>query len=138
MATLQASFKWTHDKQINLIKCLEEFKSSREFRNCNSHPDKVKLYENVRKDLADIHEDEPDPFGPASVSENLYRDFLKLWLQPSLFLLRFQFSLLTFITPYNQPQRNNLLLIGDAREAVMTIKQPWKEGLNFHLRYIFI
>ena len=78
MATLQASFKWTLDKQINLIKCLEEFKSFREFRHCNSHPDKVKLYENVRKDLADIHEDEPDAFGPASVSENLYRDFLKL------------------------------------------------------------
>ena len=84
------------------------------------------------------YEDEPDVFGPASVSENPYRDFLKLWLQPSLLLLCFQFSLVTFITPYNQPQRNNLLLIGDAREAIMTITQPWKEGLNFHLRYIFI
>ena len=32
--------------------------------------DKVKLYESVRKGLAEIYEDEPDAFGPASVSEN--------------------------------------------------------------------
>ena len=42
------------------------------FRNCNSNADKVKLYEIVRKGLAEIHEDEPDAFGPASVSEKPY------------------------------------------------------------------
>ena len=28
MATLQGCFKWTNDKLINLIKCLQEFASS--------------------------------------------------------------------------------------------------------------
>ena len=41
-----------------------------EFRNCDLNADKVKLYESVRKGLAEIYEDEPDAFGPASVSEN--------------------------------------------------------------------
>ena len=44
-----------------------------EFRNCDSNADKVKLYENVRKGLAEIYEDEPEAFGPASVSENPYK-----------------------------------------------------------------
>ena len=35
---------------------------------------KVKLYESVRKGLAEIYEDEPDVFGHASVSENSYKD----------------------------------------------------------------
>ena len=51
-----------------LIKCLQEFKSSMEFRNCDSNTDKVKLYESVWKSLAEIYEDEPEAFGPASVS----------------------------------------------------------------------
>ena len=41
-----------------------------EFRNCDLNADKVKLYESVRKGLAEIDEDEPDACGPASVSEN--------------------------------------------------------------------
>ena len=45
-----------------------------EFRNCDSNADKVKLYESVRKSLAEIYEDEPDAFGPASVSENPYKE----------------------------------------------------------------
>ena len=44
------------------------------FRNCESNANKVKLYESVRKVLAEIYEDEPDTFGPASVSENPYKD----------------------------------------------------------------
>ena len=48
MATSQVHFKWTDDKSIFLIKCLQ-FKGSMEFRNCNSKADKVKLYESVRK-----------------------------------------------------------------------------------------
>ena len=44
------------------------------FRNCKSNANKVKLYESVRKGLAEIYEDEPDTFGPASVSENPYKD----------------------------------------------------------------
>ena len=44
------------------------------FRNCESNANKVKLYESVRKGLAEIYEDEPDTFGPASVSENPYKD----------------------------------------------------------------
>ena len=40
-----------------------------EFRNCDSNADKVRLYESVRKSLAEINEDEPEPFSPASVSE---------------------------------------------------------------------
>ena len=45
-----------------------------EFENCDSNADKVKLYESVRKGLGEIYEDEPDEFGPASVSENPYKD----------------------------------------------------------------
>ena len=74
MATSQARFKWTDNKLINLIKCLQEFKSSMAFRNCDSNANKVKLYESVRKNLAAIYEDEPEVFGPASVSENPYKD----------------------------------------------------------------
>ena len=73
MATSQALFKWNYGRFINLIKCLQEFRSSMEFRNCDSNADKVKLYENVRKGLAEIYEDEPEAFGPASVSENPYK-----------------------------------------------------------------
>ena len=51
MANSQPRFKWTDYKFINLIKCLQELKSSMEFRNCNSNADKVKLYENVRESL---------------------------------------------------------------------------------------
>ena len=51
MATSQARFKWTDDKLINLIKCLQEFKSCMEFRNRDSNSDKVKLCESVRKVL---------------------------------------------------------------------------------------
>ena len=68
MATSQARFKWTDDKLTNLIQCLHECKSSMEFRNCNSNADKVKLYEGLRKSLAEIYEYEPESFGPASVS----------------------------------------------------------------------
>ena len=67
MATSQARFKWTDEKLVNLIKCLQEFKSFMEFRNCDSNADKVKLYESVRKSLAEIYEDEPEAFGLASV-----------------------------------------------------------------------
>ena len=49
--TPQACFRWTYDKLTNLIKYLQEFKSSMEFRKCNSNEDNVKLYENVRKRL---------------------------------------------------------------------------------------
>ena len=45
-----------------------------EFRNCDSNADKVKLYESVRKCLAEIYEVEPEAFGPVSVSENPYKD----------------------------------------------------------------
>ena len=51
MATSQARFKWTDDKLTNLIECLQEFKSSMEFRNYDSNAEKVKLYESVRKSL---------------------------------------------------------------------------------------
>ena len=44
------------------------------FRNCDSNADKVKLYESVRKCLAEIYVDEPEACGPASVSENPYKD----------------------------------------------------------------
>ena len=72
METSQARFKQTDDKLINLIKCLQEFKSSTEFRNYNSNADKVKLYESVKKALAD--EDEPEAFGFSLVRENPYKD----------------------------------------------------------------
>ena len=68
--TSQARFRCTDDKLVNLVKYLQEFKSSVEFTNCYSNADKVKLYESVRKSLAEIHEDEPEAFGSASVSEN--------------------------------------------------------------------
>ena len=45
-----------------------------EFKNWDSNADKVKLYESVRKGLAEIYEVEPDAFGPASVCENPYKD----------------------------------------------------------------
>ena len=44
MTPSQARFKWTDDKLINLIKCLQEFTSSMEFRNGESNTDKVKLH----------------------------------------------------------------------------------------------
>ena len=74
MAASQVRFKWTDHKLNNLVKCSQEFKSSMEFRNCDSNADKVKWHESVRKGLAEIYEDEPDAFGPASVSENPYKD----------------------------------------------------------------
>ena len=46
-----------------------------EFRYYDSDIDKAKLYESVRKCVAEIYEDEPDAFGRASVSENPYKDF---------------------------------------------------------------
>ena len=51
MSTSQTCFKWIDDKFIELIKCLEEFKSFMEFRNHNSNKDKVKLYESVSETL---------------------------------------------------------------------------------------
>ena len=45
-----------------------------EFRNWDSNADKVKLYESVRKGLAEIYEDEPEAFGPVSARENPYKD----------------------------------------------------------------
>ena len=60
MAISEARFKWSDDKLINLIKCLLEFKSSTEFRNCDSNVDEVKSYESVRKNLQEIYEDEPE------------------------------------------------------------------------------
>ena len=74
MATSQALSKWNDGRFINLIKCLQEFKNCMEFRNCDSNADKVKLYESVRKGQAEIYEDEPDTFGPASVSKNPCKD----------------------------------------------------------------
>ena len=74
MTISQARFKWTDDKLSNLIKCLQEFKSSMEFRNYDSNADKVKLYESVRKSLAEIYEDETEAFDLASVSENPGKD----------------------------------------------------------------
>ena len=40
----QARFKWTNDKLINFRKCFQEFKSSMDFRSCESNTDKVKLH----------------------------------------------------------------------------------------------
>ena len=45
-----------------------------EFKNRDSNADKVKLYESVRKGLAEMYEDQPEAFDPASVSENTYKD----------------------------------------------------------------
>ena len=39
-------------------------------KNCDWNADKVKLYENVRKSLAKVYEDEPEQFGPVSLSTN--------------------------------------------------------------------
>ena len=64
----QARFKWTDNKY------LQDFKSSMEFKNCDSNANKVKLYGRVKKSLAEIYEDQPHAFGPASVSENPHRD----------------------------------------------------------------
>ena len=53
MATSQARFRWTKDKLINL-KCLQEFKNSMEFRNCNQTLTKsnyMKVGEKVYIDL---------------------------------------------------------------------------------------
>ena len=55
-------FKWIDDKLINLIKSSQEFKRSMEFRTWNSNADKFKLYESVRKGLAEIYEDERKGF----------------------------------------------------------------------------
>ena len=69
-----STFQMDDDKLTNLIKCLQEFKSSMEFRNCDSNSDKVKLNESVRKGLAEIYEDKTEAFGPVLVSENPCRD----------------------------------------------------------------
>ena len=45
-----------------------------EFRNWDSNADKVKLYESVRKGLAEIYEDETKAFSSAPVRENPYKD----------------------------------------------------------------
>ena len=69
MATSQACFKWMDDKFIN-----QELKSSMDFRNWDWNAKKVKLYESVRKALAEICEDGPKASSPASVRENPYKD----------------------------------------------------------------
>ena len=75
MATSQTHFKWNNCKFINLIKCLQEFKSSTEIRNWDSNTNKVKLYKSVRKEgPVEIYEDKPDAFGPALVSKDRYKD----------------------------------------------------------------
>ena len=51
MVTSQACLKWTDHKLNNLIKYLQEFKSSMKFRNRNSNAEKVKINKNVRKNL---------------------------------------------------------------------------------------
>ena len=56
------------------LKCLQDFKRSMEFRNYDSKADKFKLYEKVKKRLAEIYEDEAETFGPVSVSGNPYKD----------------------------------------------------------------
>ena len=68
MAT--SRFRWEESKIENLIKCLLEYKTCMAFKNCDWNADKVKLYENVRKSLAKIYEDEPEQFGPVSLSTN--------------------------------------------------------------------
>ena len=68
MAT--SRFRWEESKIENLIKCLLEYKTCMTFRNCDWNADKVKLYENVRKSLAKIYEDESDQFGPVSLFTN--------------------------------------------------------------------
>ena len=68
MAT--SRFRWEESKIQNLIKCLLEYKTCMAFKNCDWNADKVKLYENVRKSLAKIYEDEPEQFGPVSPSTN--------------------------------------------------------------------
>ena len=45
-----------------------------EFRNCDSNTNKVKLYESVRKSLAEIYEDEPGAFDAVLVSAYPYKD----------------------------------------------------------------
>ena len=40
----------------------------------DSNVDKAKLYESVRRDLAEIYEDESEAFRPASVGENPCKD----------------------------------------------------------------
>ena len=65
MATTQPRFKWSDEKVRNLIRCLQEYKSAMEFKNCDSNADKVKQYEAVRKSLAEIYQDdEPETFCP--------------------------------------------------------------------------
>ena len=44
-----------------------------EFKNRDSNADKIKLYERVRKGLAEMYQDQPEAFDPASVSENTYK-----------------------------------------------------------------
>ena len=45
-----------------------------EFIYCELNTNKVKLYESVRKSLAEIHEDETKAFGPVWARENPYKD----------------------------------------------------------------
>ena len=68
MAT--SRFRWEESKIENLIKCLLEYKTCMAFKNCDWNADKVKLYENVKKSLAKIYADEPEQFGPVSLSTN--------------------------------------------------------------------
>ena len=44
MTSSQALSKWTDDRLLNFIKCLQKSKSSMEFRNCASNTDNVKLH----------------------------------------------------------------------------------------------
>ena len=72
MATSRAGFKWTDDKIINLIKCLQEFDSSYFSRTWSNNSDITLACWSIT---------------------NL--NFC--WLQSSYFLARFRFSLLTFM-----------------------------------------
>ena len=63
-------FRWEESKIENVIKCLLEYKTCMAFKNCDWNADKVKLYENVRKSLAKIYEDEPEQFGPVSLHKS--------------------------------------------------------------------
>ena len=63
-------FCWNQgDKVLTFVQCLAKYKSVMEYGHIDLNADKVKQYEAVRRAMSDIYSDQPDFFGPISVTQ---------------------------------------------------------------------
>lgn len=59
-------FRWETDTVRQLIDCLLEYKSKMAYRNLDFDADKQIQYQELRVDMAKLHEDDESIFGPVA------------------------------------------------------------------------